>query len=232
MQKYLYIGFFITSIILSIMTIIDSIKGTAGTADSTFKGVLVVFVLAFYIFIQVICLFTLKPNFSLYRCGFYILHIGLVLFLTGSFIYYISGDVINVSIPVNKDAIYSEIKRDTTDKNGNDTTKLGFGIGVKDFYVERYTEEHSDADKHYEATLMIMEGGTRDVKEIQLSVNNPHRQNGYKIYLMNYDRITESAVQLSFKYDPAEYISLSGIWFTIIGSVIMCLMRRKNGGAG
>ena len=83
MRKYLYIGFFITSIILSVMTIFDSVKGTSGTTDSTFKGVLVVFVLAFYVFVQVICLFTLKPNFSLYRCGFYILHIGLVLFLTG-----------------------------------------------------------------------------------------------------------------------------------------------------
>lgn len=232
MKKYLYIGFFVASVILTVMTIIDSIKGAAGTSDSIFKGVLVVFVLAFYVFIQVICLFTLKPNFSLYRCGFYILHIGLVLFLTGSFIYYISGDVINVSIPVNKDTIYSEIKREAPDKNGNDTTKLGFGIGVSDFYVERYTEEDgvAGADKHYEATLMIMEGGSRDIKETPLTVNNPHRQNGWKIYLMNYDRMTESAVQLSFKYDPGEYISLTGIWFSVVGCFVMCLLRKKNGG--
>jgi hypothetical protein len=47
---------------------------------------------------------------------------------------------------------------------------------------------------------------------------------------MNYDRQTESAVQLMLKRDPGEFISLGGIWLTIAGSVVMCLLRKREGG--
>ncbi len=232
MRKNLYIGFLMISIILTALTVVDSVKGTSGTDGSIFKSVWVIFVFAAYVLIQLICLFNIKPNFSIYRCGFYLLHIGLVLLLTGCFVYYISGDKVNVSVPVESNTIYSEIKRQEPDKNGNDMLKLGFGLGVSDFKVERYSEEDGveGTDKYYEATLMIMADGERDIKEISLTVNNPHRQNGYKIYLMNYDKLTESSVQLMIKYDPGEYVTLTGIWFTVIGTFVMCLLRKKGSG--
>lgn len=232
MRKYLYIVLFLISTVLTVFTVIDSIKGTSNTQDSIFKSVLTVFVFAAYVLIQIICLFNIKPKFTFYHSGFYILHIGLILLLIGCFTYYISGDKVTVSVPVNKNSIYSEIKRQEPDKNGNDMLKLGFAIGVSDFYVERYTAEDGieGTDKHYEATLMIMSDGERDIKSIPLTVNNPHRQDGWKIYLMNYDKATESTVQLMFKNDPGEYITLTGIWFTIIGTFMMCLLKKKGFG--
>ena len=146
--------------------------------------------------------------------------------------YYIAGDVINVSVPVDSSAVYSEIKREEPDKNGNDILKLDFGLGVSDFRVERYeaSEDAAESDKYYETTLLIMPEGTRNIERVSLSVNNPHRESGWKIYLMNYDRITESSVQLMLKNDPGEYISLAGIWMMIGGTVIMCLLKKRKAG--
>jgi len=232
LRKTLYIIFLILSTVLTVFTVIDSLKGNSGTEDSLLKSVWVVFILAAYVLIQVICIFLMKPSFTLYKCGFYVLHIGIVLLLTGCFIYYISGDVVTVTVPVNEKAIYSEIKRTEPDSKGNDMLKLDFGIGVSDFVVEKYTAEDGveGTDKYYEATLMILSDGERTPKEIPLIVNYPHHQNGWKIYLMNYDKITESSVQLMLKYDPGEYITLTGIWMLIIGTFVMCLFKKKGAG--
>lgn len=232
LRKYLYWGFLILSLVMTFFTVIASVTGTSGTEESIFNSVWVVFILAAYVLLQVVCLFSLKPKFNLYRCGLYMLHIGLVLVLTGCFVYYLVGDVVNVSIPVNRSAVYSEIKREEPDANGNDMLKLGFGIGVSDFKVERYTAEDGAAgtDKYYEATLMILPGGSREIEEVPLIVNYPHRENGWKIYLMNYDQITESSVQIMLKKDPGEFVTLTGIWLVIVGTFVMCLLRKKGTG--
>lgn len=233
LQKYLYWALLILSGVMTVFTVIASVTGTSGTEQSVFGSVWVVFILAAFVVVQVICLFSLKPKFTLYRAGFYLLHIGLVLLLSGCFVYYIAGDVVNVSVPVDSTQIYREIKRETADANGNDTLKLDFGIGVSNFTVERYEPEEEGGaavDKYYEATLLIMPEGTRNVEEIPLIVNEPHRESGWKIYLMNYDRVSESAVQLMMKYDPGEYITLAGIWMVIAGSVVMCLLKKREAG--
>lgn len=229
-QKYLYWIFLILSIFMTVFTVVASVTGTSGTDESIFRSVWVVFILAAFVVIQVICLFTIKPKFNLYRAGFYILHIGLVLLLTGCFVYYISGDVVNVSVPINDTAVYNEIKRDTEDESERDVLKLDFYLGVSDFYLERYEAEDGQhaSDKFYEATLMIMPEGSRDIEEISLTVNGPHHEDGWKIYLMNYDKATESAVQLMLKYDPAEYVTLAGIWMVIAGAFVMCLLRKRE----
>lgn len=220
------------SVVMTIFTVIASVTATSGTEQSIFNSVWVVFILAAFVVIQVICLFTVKRKFDLYKVGFYIFHVGIVLLLCGCFIYYIAGDVINVSVPVDSSAVYSEIKREGPDKNGNDILKLDFGLGVSDFRVERYeaSEDAAESDKYYETTLLIMPEGTRNIERVSLSVNNPHRESGWKIYLMNYDRITESSVQLMLKNDPGEYISLAGIWMMIGGTVIMCLLKKRKAG--
>lgn len=226
LRKNLYILFLILSVVMTLFTVIASVSGTSGTSDSIFKSVWTVFLLAAYVFIQVICLFNLKPKkFTVYRCGFYALHIGLVLFLIGSFFYYVSGDKLTVSVPVNDSAVYSQIKRDKPDSDGNNMLKLDFSFGVSDFKVERYPadEDGQELDKHYEATLLIMPEGTRELSEKSLTVNKPYRYGGWKFYLMNYDRTTEDSVQLMLKHDPAEYVSLAGIWLAVIGAFLMCL---------
>lgn len=218
--------------VMTVFTVIASVTGTSGTEESIFNSVWVVFLLAAYVVVQIICLFSLKPKFTLYRTGFYLLHIGLVLLLAGCFVYYIAGDVVNVSIPVDSSQMYRQIKRETPDTNGNDILNLDFGIGVSNFVVERYddTDDGMAIDKYYEATLLIMPEGSRNIEEVPLSVNQPHRESGWKIYLMNYDRVTESAVQVMMKYDPGEYVTLAGMWMCIAGSVVMCLLRKREAG--
>lgn len=233
LQKNLYLALFVLTCILMIITIIVSAAGTSGTEESLFRSVWVVFVFAAYVFIQILCIFSLKPKFTLYRAGFYAMHIGLVLFLVGCFVYYIAGDVVNVSVPIDSTAMYNEIKRNSAEEGESETLKLDFYLGVSDFSVERYESEEEGAaaiDKYYEATLRIMPEGSREIEEHALIVNGPHRESGWKIYLMNYDRMSESAVQLMLKYDPGEYITLAGIWLTIAGSVIMCLFRKREAG--
>ena len=112
--------------------------------------------------------------------------------------------------------------------------QLDFYLGISDFKVERYEpeEDGTTIDKYYEATLMIMPKGSREIESHALTVNGPHRESGWKIYLMNYDRTTEGVVQLMLKYDPGEYIALAGMLCAIIGSVMMCLLKKREAGDG
>lgn len=230
LKRNIYIVFFILSVIMTVMTVIVSVTGTAGTEESLFKSPWVVLIFAAFAAIQLICLFSIERTFNLYRAGFYLLHIGLVLFLTGSFIYYITGDKLNVSIPVDSTATYNKIKRLSDEGVESEFVKLDFDIGVSDFKVEKYEAKEGEVaeDKYYEATLMIIPKGTRDVTSIPLIVNKPYRYEGWKIYLMGYDGTTGSTVSLLFKKDPTEFISTVGLWMIIAGAVVMCLLRKRE----
>jgi len=225
-KKYIYIIFSILTAVILGSTLHASFTGTAGTADSIFMSPGIVFVFATFVAIQIICLFTTKTKINTYYIGFYLLHIGLVLFLAGCFAYYILGDKLPVDIPVDAVAKYNKIQRAEVKENESEFVELPFYIGLTSFEVERY---ESGADKHYEATLMVIPEGSSNVQRVSLTVNHPYRVDGWKIYLMDYNKITENTVTLLFKYDPAEYVSLTGLWMIIIGSVFMCLLRKKGG---
>ena len=147
--------------------------------------------------------------------------------------FYIWGDKVTVSVPVNPEYMYNVIKREEPDSNGNDLLELDFYMGIADFSVERYIAEDNTegADKHYEATLKIMPSGSRNKEETILTVNHPKKQSGWKIYLTNYDKATENTVQLTLKKDPGEIFTYLGIWLMILGSVIMCLPKKRRAGA-
>lgn len=230
LRRNIYMAFFAVSTLIVILTVIASITGTSGTEQSVFKSVWVVLVFAFFVAIQIICLFSIKIKFTRYQVGFYLLHIGLVLFLTGSFVYYIIGDKLSVSIPVDATATYNQIKRMSKEEGQSEYVKLDFDVGVSDFKVEKYEAEEGKVaqDKYYEATLMIVPEGTRDVTNLPLVVNKPYRIDGWKIYLMGYDGTTGTTVSLLFKRDPAEFVSTTGLWMIIVGAVIMCLLRKRK----
>lgn len=232
LQRNLYIVLFGVSVLMTILTVIVSVTGTAGTEESLFKSPWVVLIFALFVAIQVICLFTIKGKFTLYRVGFYLLHAGLVLFLTGSFVYYITGEKINVSVPVDPSTTYNQIKRSEVKEGELEFVKLNFDIGISNFKVEKYEAEEGKIaqDKYYEATLMIVPDGTRNVTSVPLIVNKPYRTGGWKIYLMGYDGTTGSTVSLMLKRDPAEFVSTSGLWMVIAGAVIMCLLRKREEG--
>lgn len=92
-------------------------------------------------------------------------------------------------------------------------------LGNDRYAVPRVTE------KHFEASVVIYnrEEGT-NIQEV-LKVNHPLRVNGWKIYLQSHG---SGVVQLILKYDPGEYIALAGIWMIILGTILSCLVRRKE----
>ncbi|HHW46180.1 MAG TPA: cytochrome c biogenesis protein ResB [Clostridiales bacterium] len=204
---------------------------SSATGVKVFSNVWVVFLLAAFVALQTICLFSRKPKLSVYRIGFYVMHAGIVLFLIGSFIYYVSGDKLTVAIPVEPGKQYSRIKRSEEVAGKDMFVDLGFDIGVSDFKVEKYEpdERGYQADRYYEATLVITDAKTRKTSEVALTVNNPYRKNGWKIYLMSH--YNQSLLNILFKKDPGEYVSLSGIWTMIIGSCMMCFTRHRMGDA-
>lgn len=230
LQRNIYVIFLMLSIIMTVLTVIVSVTGTAGTDESIFKSPWVVLIFAAFVAIQIICLFSITPTFTVYRMGFYLLHLGLVLFLTGSFIYYITGDKLYVSIPVDPTATYNKIQRSPDENGDSEFVELGFDVGVSNFIVEKYEAKEGEmaADKYYEATLMIVPDGTREVTNVPLIVNKPYRYGGWKIYLMGYDGNTGSTISLMFKKDPAEFVSTAGLWMIIAGSVVMCLLRKRE----
>ena len=225
MQRKLYIAFLIISALLTGITIIVSVQGTAGTEESLFNSTWVVFVFVAYVAIQIVGLICYRSKLSLHAIGFYLTHIGLMVFLVGCFIYYICGDKIPVTITVDQDRMYNQIQKYSENGEG-EFVKLPFDVGIFEFKVDKYED---GTDKYYEALLVVEPEGTRDVLSTKLAVNKPYRIAGWKIYLMGYDGGEGATVSLLFKYDPGEYVSLSGIVMLLVGVVILCLFRKKEG---
>lgn len=226
MRRKLYIGWLALSLLLLLITVVVSVQGTAGTEASLFCSPWIVFLFVAYVAIQILCLLSFRTKLNLHGIGFYLVHTGLVVFLAGCFIYYISGEKIPVNLNVDETAMYNQIQRFSETGNG-EFVKMPFDMGLSNFRVEKYED---GSDKYYEATLMISPEGTREIIYEPLIVNKPHRESGWKIYLMGYDGTMGSTVSLLMKWDPGEYVSLSGIIMIIIGCIILCLFRKYEGG--
>lgn len=87
----------------------------------------------------------------------------------------------------------------------------------------------SQTDKKYTATMNILKDSTTLSKSLR--VNAPVSFNGWKFYLMNYDRQKSEYIQLMAKNDPGNIIVILGIWMIIVGTVWMCFvpMFKKRG---
>ena len=96
-------------------------------------GFIIAIILITFCIVQIICLFTRK--FTMRNLGFFVLHAGLVLFLIGSFIYKMTGVSEFRDMPVNG-VTYSQIG--IQHETHTQVIDLGFGIGVKDFKVDKY----------------------------------------------------------------------------------------------
>jgi len=179
-----------------------------------FSNWYVVLLLGIFALTQIICIITQK--FSFKKIGFYLLHIGLIAFLLGNFMYFMKGQLVEMVMPIDGMS-YSSIKKDT-----GEFIDLGFGISINEFNLEKYPD--TEVDKWYEVKVTVNRSGIPE-NEI-LAVNNPVRANGWKMYLIDY---SGKSIGVLFKYDPGEYISLMGLWMIISGSFIMCFsgMRRK-----
>lgn len=154
-----------------------------------------------------------------YRIGFALLHMGLLCFIGGSFVFIIAGEKATAAVPVGDGVYYTEIMRDD-----GSVADFGFSVSVVSFTVEKYKD--TGLDREYNAVLSIGEDGAVP-KEANLRVNHTVRCNGWKIYLMSYsDGSGSEFVTLLFKRDPAEFITTAGCVFVIAGAFAMCLLPQ------
>ncbi len=221
-----YITLLIFTAIIFGLVVADSFIGNG--KSEIFTSVWVVFLLTAFAVLQLFCLFMMKPALTLKKIGFYLLHFGLVLFLGGSFIFYIFGETIPVYIPVRENVTYSKIQR----QDSGEVVDLGFGLGVDNFTVEKYEteEDKTPGDKYYEADLIIEDSVSLRQETKKLIVNKPVRKSGWKIYLMNYNlsAVGDYELYLLLKHDPGERITDTGIFMTLIGAFIMCFHKKKE----
>ena len=298
---------------LTLIMVIAVIAVSASGDNDLLKGPFTAAILGVYLVIQIACIILMKPSLSIYKVGFYLLHIGLPLILFGLFLFEAMGETLSANVPENSTgSAYTRLQRE----NGS-FAEFGFGIRLNQFTVEKY---ESGGDSYYGANISIFEenertGGMTNSENIMLEVNKTYRNNGWKIYLMSYDNgsaalpITDSSsplpetytsvggggqvaaimmstgkydnatvnffvynaqsgayafvgnnlsavagvegkctatvydngdgtfsayfsqtyVNLLFKRDPGEYVVLVGMVMTLIGVILMCIIRGKKG---
>ncbi|MCU0857801.1 MAG: cytochrome c biogenesis protein ResB [Pontiellaceae bacterium] len=65
-----------------------------------------------------------------------------------------------------------------------------------------------------------------DGEKHPVRINHPARFNGWRFYLMSYDRQNQSTVQLSARHDPGRTAVIAGIWLMLAGTFILCFRRE------
>ena len=192
--------------LLAAVMLITVIAVSASGDNGVLKGPLVIGTFGIYFVMQLVCLLIMKPSLSIYKAGFYLLHIGMLILLIGFLLFEIFGISLYANVPVNSTGnVYPAIT-----KEDGTTQELGFGIRLNNFKVESY---ESGAPKYYGAYLGVYDykedgsGAMYNSENIVLEVNNTYRKNGWKIYLMSYD---DGSARLPDSEVFAEYSSVGG----------------------
>ena len=242
LSRVLYIILGLVLAALFVMTVVASAGGKAWGGAMTFA---VLFLLGLAITISLVAF---NPRKGAYSIGFYLAHLGIVAFLAGSLIYAAGGYSVTVAVPnggsltpmveyqmmqtgLTSDQIaslkgyYNQIPGEQIDEvtGKKRPVELGFNLRITDFKTEYYDEAQTNV-KHYEATVeLLYPDGKTETRS--LSVNHTLRVNGWKLYLMDVgiDEVYGyEKVHVTFKRDPAEWLSTLGIIFTILGTFLMC----------
>lgn len=234
----LYILLGIVTAVLLVMTILAS-AGVQGV----WNGMPIVAVLSIFGVALAVSVVAFNPKKNFYSIGFYVSHIGIVLFLIGSLVYAVSGNVTNAAPPNvssitptieyqmnqmgiqadNLKGYYNQVGK--SDGSG-EIIDLGFNFRVADFKTELYEDGQP---KHYEATVEFLNpDGTVDTEK--LTVNHPIYRGDWKIYLMDVGTNVYGfqEVQLMFKKDPTEFLSNAGIILILVGTFMICFIRPRD----
>jgi hypothetical protein len=75
----------------------------------------------------------------------------------------------------------------------------------------------------YFGVTLLIEG-----KKLPISINHPAEYNGWRFYLMSYDQVRQSYVQLSARHDPGRNAVIAGIWIVMIGMFVLCFHRQAG----
>lgn len=214
----------VTAIVTGIIFILTclSVAGVITFTDNKNIGIFLCIIFGAFCVVQVLCLISTKP--SLKKAGFYIFHIGMLVFLFSCFMFFASGEKITVSGVQVGNIAYNKIK-----STQGDDIELGFGLQAKKFDVLKYpaASNGAAADKFLNAQLVIYPDGDNPYEK-NLYVNGPVTVNGWKIYLMAYNSSPDGTdtLTLTFKKNPGEIPTIAGIILMVVGSFMMAFVKK------
>ncbi len=208
------------TVILAIGVVIAVIQGDVGILT----GGLAAAVFAVFAILQIICITLYQPELSVYKIGFYLMHVGLLILLAGLAAFAIAGESITVQVPVDNQA---DGYRFVQNEEGEEID-LGFAFRLDSFTVEKY---QSGSDRYYKTDVTFWDVATHAQHKDYLEVNRTLRNNGWKLYLMSYSDGTAnlaanglaSLVQKIYKAQGKEaglsvieqiYADLPGCWYS------------------
>ena len=164
----------VTYLVLTLLTIILAIASIISAASGSidiFTGGLAAFVFIVFAILQIACISVYQPAFTPYKIGFYLMHLGLLILLSGLAAFELAGFDQTVSVPVNENgSFYSSIRNE----NGEEED-LGFSFRINSFRVDKY---ESGSDKYYRADIEFLDPATLRQSKEYLEVNRTLRQNG------------------------------------------------------
>ena len=168
----------ILTLLTLILAVASIISAASGSID-VFTGGLAAFVFILFAILQIACISVYQPAFTPYKIGFYLMHLGLLILLSGLAAFELAGSEQTVFVPVNENGnFYSSVRNE----NGEEED-LGFSFRINAFRVDKY---ESGNDKYYRADMEFLDPTTLRQSKEYLEVNRTLRQNGKKIYLMDY----------------------------------------------
>ena len=222
--KWAYVVLTVLSSAFLLLTIYSSFGKT-----EIFQSKLIIVLFAIYFAVQIAGFFIMEIKMNIRTVGFFLLHIGILVMLTGMFVYYLVGDFFNdVHMRTSENGIVKYNYITSIDKDGNEKfIDPGFEIRVDDFKIDYYEDTHET--KQYITNISFIDRSSLKAETKELKMNHPVYYNGWKIYFMGAD---SDYIGLMLKKDPAENVTLAGIYMTLAGAVIMCLIaprkRRKE----
>ncbi len=78
-------------------------------------------------------------------------------------------------------------------------------------------------DKHYEVELLLLKDEEGEDTELRkMKINYPVTYNGWKLYLMSYDKQYNQYITISARRDPGRILVVGGFWALMLGVVMMC----------
>lgn len=215
-RRISFVLYIVLAVVCAAILVMTMISPSVGGAFSGMPIVIVLFCLAAAILVSLVAF---NPRKNAYSIGFYILHIGIVMFLVGSFVFTVSGQKLRVDLMEGDDIYYNRVPA------GEEVIDLGFSVRLEDFTEELYDD---GSPRYYEAVLGFYDG-TDEFSEV-VTVNHPLYVGDWKIYLMGVSESESGASYVSFlfKNDSVEFISTAGIILTIIGTFCMCLIKPRD----
>ena len=178
LQKF-YHHSYVILLILTVLMAAGTVAAVVTGDINMLTGWLATFVFIVFAIVQLVCLALYQPAWSVYKVGFYAMHIGLLILLAGLAAFSLAGESITVQVPIDPDGRYFAYVQN---EEGDDID-LGFAFKLDRFTLEKY---ESGNDKYYRTDLTFADPTTLAAETDYLEVNRTIRKNGWKIYLMSY----------------------------------------------